>query len=347
MALRNALTRASGPLRAFAAGSPAGGLIGLETGASGAFARLARRGAHGRNLVEDELYDRSRQEITLGNRTPSVAADAWIAPNATLVGDADVADQCSVWHGSVLKGDLGAVRLGAFSNVQEKCVIDAAGYAPPPPLPRAFSSRRARAVPSRGRTPPRSRPPRPRPRPPQQSKTPDESGEHPRPHSCVLTQLPFHPPRELFVFPLARRALTPSPFPPSFAPHSSCSPLRAATRIGQYVTVGAGTSISSAIVEDNVLIGARCVLGAGSYVEENAALEAGSVVEPGQLIPSGQLWGGNPARYVRDLDGNEINEIQVIARNVYGVSADHADQTTPWGMAYVQTEALRKALGKE
>ena len=85
MALRNALTRASGPLRAFAAGSPAGGLIGLETGASGAFARLARRGAHGRNLVEDELYDRSRQEITLGNRTPSVAADAWIAPNACLL----------------------------------------------------------------------------------------------------------------------------------------------------------------------------------------------------------------------------------------------------------------------
>lgn len=348
MALRNALTRASGPLRAFAAGSPAGGLIGLETGASGAFARLARRGAHGRNLVEDELYDRSRQEITLGNRTPSVAADAWIAPNATLVGDADVADQCSVWHGSVLKGDLGAVRLGAFSNVQEKCVIDAAGYAPPPPLPRAFSSRRARAVPSRGRTPPRSRPPRPRPRPPQQSKTPDESGEHPRPHSCVLTQLPFHLSAGAFRFPLSlvARSRLP-PFPPSFAPHSSCSPLRAATRIGQYVTVGAGTSISSAIVEDNVLIGARCVLGAGSYVEENAALEAGSVVEPGQLIPSGQLWGGNPARYVRDLDGNEINEIQVIARNVYGVSADHADQTTPWGMAYVQTEALRKALGKE
>tara|TARA_B110000971_G_scaffold212843_1_gene242839 strand:+ start:2137 stop:2433 length:297 start_codon:yes stop_codon:yes gene_type:complete len=80
-----------------------------------------------RNLVEHELYDRSRQEYTLGNRVPSVAPDAWIAPNATLIGDTDVADQCSVWHGSVLKGDLGAVRLGAFSNVQERCVIDAAG----------------------------------------------------------------------------------------------------------------------------------------------------------------------------------------------------------------------------
>ena len=343
MALRNALTRASGPLRAFAAGSPAGGLIGLETGASGAFARLARRGAHGRNLVEDELYDRSRQEITLGNRTPSVAADAWIAPNATLVGDADVADQCSVCTCPCSRG-ISARSAWAPSACGRNAVIDAASTPPPPPSPRVLLETRAR-VPSRA--PRRDRAPRPAPPSPTIKNT-DESGEHPRPHSCVLTQLPFHLSAGDFRFPLSlvARSRLP-PFPPSFAPHSSCSPLRAATRIGQYVTVGAGTSISSAIVEDNVLIGARCVLGAGSYVEENAALEAGSVVEPGQLIPSGQLWGGNPARYVRDLDGNEINEIQVIARNVYGVSADHADQTTPWGMAYVQTEALRKALGKE
>lgn len=121
----------------------------------------------------------------------------------------------------------------------------------------------------------------------------------------------------------------------------------AATRIGQYVTVGTCTSISSAVVEDNVLVGARCVLGSGSYIEANAALEAGTVVEPGQLIPSGQLWGGNPARYVRDLDGNEVLEIQTIAKNAYGVAADHADQQTPWGLDYVQAEALRRALGRE
>ena len=96
-----------------------------------------------------------------------------------------------------------------------------------------------------------------------------------------------------------------------------------------------------------MLVGARCVLGAGSYVESNAVLEAGSVVEPGQLIPGGQLWGGNPARYVRDLWGDEIKEIASIAKNTYGVADDHASQHTPWGIAYVQTEALRKALGKE
>lgn len=160
MALRNALSRAAGPLRAMAVGSASSGLIGLEVApraAAAAASRAARAHHCGRNLVEDEIYDRSRQEITLGNRVPSVAGDAWIAPNATLVGDTDVADQCSVWHGSVLKGDLGAVRLGAFSNVQERCVIDAAGYvpisrfpepAPPHPDQRARSpSRRPRVSP--------------------------------------------------------------------------------------------------------------------------------------------------------------------------------------------------------
>lgn len=137
------------------------------------------------------------------------------------------------------------------------------------------------------------------------------------------------------------REPNPSFLPSSFPRHS------AATRIGQYVTIGTCSSISSAVVEDNVLVGARSVLGSGSYVEANAALEAGTVVEPGQLIPSGQLWGGNPARYVRDLDGNEVLEIQTIAKNVYGVAADHADQQTPWGLDYVQAEALRRALGRE
>ena len=123
MVLRNALARAAAPLRGAAQAQLS------SAGVIGTLAPLARLGAprHYRNPVENELYDRSRQEYSLGNRVPSVAADAWIAPNATLIGDTDVADQCSVWHGAVLKGDLGPVRLGAFSNVQERCVIDAAG----------------------------------------------------------------------------------------------------------------------------------------------------------------------------------------------------------------------------
>lgn len=136
MALRNAFTRVG--LRAAASRGLIGSsavpsvsvgaslLLQPPAGAAG-FTTSATKAHHCRNLVENEIYDRSRQEIVLGNRVPSIAGDAWVAPNATLIGDTDIADQSSVWHGSVLKGDLGAVRLGAFSNVQEKCVIDAAG----------------------------------------------------------------------------------------------------------------------------------------------------------------------------------------------------------------------------
>ena len=69
-------------------------------------------------------------------------------------------------------------------------------------------------------------------------------------------------------------------------------------------------------------------------------------MEAGAPIPGGELWGGNPARYVKDLDGHEIAEIRSIAEQTYGAATDHAAQSTPWGNACVQTEALRKALAK-
>lgn len=138
MALRSALTRTglaravcSSGLGGFGQVAPAMGAsragVAQPLAPSAAAAAFTTSAHRGRNLVETEVFDRSRQEIILGNRMPSVACDSWVAPNATLIGDTDIAGQCCVWHGSVLKGDLGAVRLGMFSNVMEKCVIDAAG----------------------------------------------------------------------------------------------------------------------------------------------------------------------------------------------------------------------------
>jgi hypothetical protein len=130
MALRNAVSRVGA--RALAeAGRRVIGLEGQGLHPSVAVARsfASSGGARSaRNYVEDEMYDRSRQEIPLGNRVPSPGPDAWLAPNAVLIGDTDLAVCVSIWHGAVLKGDLGAVRIGAFTNVGEKVVIDSAGY---------------------------------------------------------------------------------------------------------------------------------------------------------------------------------------------------------------------------
>lgn len=47
----------------------------------------------------------------------------FIAPNATVVGDVTLENNVSVWHGAVLRGDMGAIRVGADSNIQDNCVL--------------------------------------------------------------------------------------------------------------------------------------------------------------------------------------------------------------------------------
>lgn len=61
----------------------------------------------------------------VGGRAPSVHASAWVAPGAVVVGDVTVADEASVWYGSVLRGDAERVVVGARGNVQDGCVLHA------------------------------------------------------------------------------------------------------------------------------------------------------------------------------------------------------------------------------
>jgi carbonic anhydrase/acetyltransferase-like protein (isoleucine patch superfamily) len=56
-------------------------------------------------------------------KRPEIAADAFVAENATLIGDVVVAAGASVWYGAVLRGDVGFIRIGARSNVQDLACI--------------------------------------------------------------------------------------------------------------------------------------------------------------------------------------------------------------------------------
>lgn len=48
---------------------------------------------------------------------------AYVAPNATIVGEVHVADEASVWFGCVLRGDNALIIIGARTNVQDLTVI--------------------------------------------------------------------------------------------------------------------------------------------------------------------------------------------------------------------------------
>jgi len=56
-------------------------------------------------------------------KTPKVAPDAFIAPTAVLIGDVTVESGASVWFGTVLRGDMDRIVIGARSNVQDNSTI--------------------------------------------------------------------------------------------------------------------------------------------------------------------------------------------------------------------------------
>lgn len=55
--------------------------------------------------------------------TPVVGRDTFLAPNATLVGDVTVGDECSIWFNTVLRGDVNTITVGNRVNIQDGSVL--------------------------------------------------------------------------------------------------------------------------------------------------------------------------------------------------------------------------------
>lgn len=54
---------------------------------------------------------------------PEVAPEAWVAPDANVIGKVTLGPEASVWFGSTLRGDNEMITVGRGSNVQENCVF--------------------------------------------------------------------------------------------------------------------------------------------------------------------------------------------------------------------------------
>ena len=59
----------------------------------------------------------------LDNLTPEIAPDAWVAPDANVIGDVVLMAGASIWFGATLRGDTETITVGAGSNVQESSVL--------------------------------------------------------------------------------------------------------------------------------------------------------------------------------------------------------------------------------
>lgn len=60
---------------------------------------------------------------SIGDKTPVIAADAWVAPGATVIGDVELQAKSSVWFGAVIRAENDRVTIGEGCNIQDGTVI--------------------------------------------------------------------------------------------------------------------------------------------------------------------------------------------------------------------------------
>jgi len=110
--------------------------------------------------------------------------------------------------------------------------------------------------------------------------------------------------------------------------------------VGHYVSVGSGSVLVSCRIDDLVKIGERSTILEGAIVQSNVILDPGTVVTPYACIPSGQRWGGNPARFVDNLNDEERDNIKSHAEKVHLAAREHIVEFLPVGNTYIHLEEL-------
>lgn len=151
--------------------------------------------------------------------TPVFGNNCYIAPNATIVGDVLMGDDCSIWFNAVLRGDVNSIRMGNKVNVQDGAIIH-------------------------------------------------------------------------------------------------CTYQKAATIIGNNVSIGHNAIVHGCVIEDNVLIGMGSIVMDNAVVGSNSIIAAGAVVLENTRIEPGSIYAGVPARRVKEISPEKISgEINRIAEN--------------------------------
>ncbi len=85
--------------------------------------------------------------------------------------------------------------------------------------------------------------------------------------------------------------------------------------VGTGVTIGHRCVVHACTIMDNVRIGIGAVVLTGAVVEEGAQVGAGAVVPQGKVVPAGWLVMGVPAKPIRKMSQDEVEDILKNARD--------------------------------
>ena len=57
------------------------------------------------------------------DKTPQIHPTVYVSDNVTVIGDVEIGEDSSVWFGSVVRGDVNYIRIGAKTNIQDHTII--------------------------------------------------------------------------------------------------------------------------------------------------------------------------------------------------------------------------------
>src|SRR5688572_3710529 len=141
----------------------------------------------------------------VNNIHPVFGKDCFLADTAVIVGDVIMGDQCSVWWGAVVRGDVNAIRIGHRVNIQDGAVIH-------------------------------------------------------------------------------------------------CTFEKSQAIIGNDVSIGHNAIVHGCTIEDEVLIGMGAIIMDLTVVQKHVIVAAGAVVLENSVLESGWIYGGTPAKKIKELD---------------------------------------------
>jgi carbonic anhydrase/acetyltransferase-like protein (isoleucine patch superfamily) len=65
---------------------------------------------------------------TFKNISPTIAKNTWIAPSADVIGEVECGEDCSIWFGCVIRGDVNYIKIGSRTNIQDLSMIHVTHY---------------------------------------------------------------------------------------------------------------------------------------------------------------------------------------------------------------------------
>ncbi len=62
---------------------------------------------------------------TLNGNTPKIGDNCFLAETATVIGEVEIGNNCSIWYNAVLRGDVHYIKIGNNTNIQDNAVVHA------------------------------------------------------------------------------------------------------------------------------------------------------------------------------------------------------------------------------